>query len=184
MSNESVELTQSTPTSEISTPLIGFEMSSPDEISTQTSGVRMRGDVVRMRGAGVRIRDSSEDVGSEVGSSSSNRRLKTINGKIVRMRWKGDGSRAYMYHGGRKPIGFGVSWDPVNGEAMLGNVMGIPALAWPIKITLEDCRIHAQRPEPVLLQELMLEPLVRRIVQYQRRVVVHEEPVQLQGIQD
>ncbi|GKG08707.1 hypothetical protein Tco_0334539, partial [Tanacetum coccineum] len=56
--------------------------------------------------------------------------------------------------------------------------MGIPALAWPIGITPEDCRIHAQRPEPVLLQEPMLEPLVRRIAQYQRRMVVHEEPMQ------
>nr|GFA13645.1 hypothetical protein [Tanacetum cinerariifolium] len=118
MSNEAVELTQSTPTSELSTPLIRFEMSSPDEISTPTSGAGMRGVLVRMRGAGVRMR------------------------------------------------GFGVSWDPVDGEAMLGNAMGIPALAWPIVITSEDCRIHAQIPEPILLQEPVLEPLVRRIVQY------------------
>ncbi|GKD60234.1 hypothetical protein Tco_1297743 [Tanacetum coccineum] len=144
-------------------------MSSPDE--TPTSGVWMKGVVVRMRGVGVRVRGGSEDVGSEVGSSSSNRRLKTINGKIVRMRGKGDGSRAYMYLGRRKPIGF-------------GNAMGIPVLAWPIKISPEDCRIYAQRPKLVLLQEPMLKPLVRRIAQYQRRMVVHEEPVQLQGIQD
>ncbi|GJT97555.1 hypothetical protein Tco_1093073 [Tanacetum coccineum] len=32
---------------------------------------------------------------------------------------------------------FGVSWDPVDEEAMLGNVMGIPAPAWPLGITLE-----------------------------------------------
>ncbi|GJY76963.1 hypothetical protein Tco_0813644 [Tanacetum coccineum] len=43
-------------------------------------------------------------------------------------------------------IRFDVFWDPVDGEAMLGNVMGIPAPAWPLRITLEDCRIHAERP--------------------------------------
>nr|GFA12163.1 tetratricopeptide-like helical domain, DYW domain protein [Tanacetum cinerariifolium] len=96
----------------------------------------------------------------------------------VRMRRKEDGSRAYMYPGGKKPIGFGISWDPVDGEAMLG--VSIPTLASPIGITPEDCRIHAQRPEPVMLQEAMLEPLVKRIIQYQRRIVVHQEPVQQQ----
>ncbi|GJZ61387.1 hypothetical protein Tco_0617524 [Tanacetum coccineum] len=86
MSNEAVESTPSTPTSEISTTPVGFEMSLPDEISTTTSGLRMRGGGVRMRGAGVRMR-----------------------------------SRAYMYPGGRKPIGFCVSWDPVDKEDMLGD---------------------------------------------------------------
>ncbi|GKA17630.1 hypothetical protein Tco_0697467 [Tanacetum coccineum] len=56
MSNEAVESTPSTPTSEISTTPVGFEMSLPDEISTTTSGLRMRGGGVRMRGAGVRMR--------------------------------------------------------------------------------------------------------------------------------
>ncbi|GJR29444.1 hypothetical protein Tco_1105676 [Tanacetum coccineum] len=125
MSNVAFESTPSTPTVnistppvdlemfalvEISTPPVELEMSSPDEIYTPTSAMRMRG-------AGVRMRGGSEDVSSEAGSSSSNKRLRTINGKIVRMRGKGDRSRAYMYPGGRKPIGFGVSWDPVNGEA-------------------------------------------------------------------
>ncbi|GJV34167.1 hypothetical protein Tco_1394567 [Tanacetum coccineum] len=153
MSNEAVESTPSTPTSEISippvdlemsapveisTPLVGFEMSSSDEISTPTSGVRMRGGGVRMRGVGVRMRGGSEDVSSEAGSSSSNRRLRTITRKIVRMRGKGDGSRAYMYLGGRKPIRFGVSWDPVDEEAMLGNAMGIPTPSCLIGIIPED----------------------------------------------
>ncbi|GJT12942.1 hypothetical protein Tco_0143000 [Tanacetum coccineum] len=61
-------------------------MSSPDEISTSTSGVMMRSGGVRMRGGGVKRR-----------------------GVGVRMR------------------GFGVSWDSVDGEAMLGNAMGIHA---------------------------------------------------------
>ncbi|GJT97516.1 hypothetical protein Tco_1093034 [Tanacetum coccineum] len=55
------------------------------------------------------------------------------------MRGKGDGSRASMYPSGIKPIGLGVSWDLVNGEAMLGNVIGIPAPAGPLGITPEDC---------------------------------------------
>nr|GEY32841.1 putative reverse transcriptase domain-containing protein [Tanacetum cinerariifolium] len=36
--------------------------------------------------------------------------------------------------------------------------MGLPALAWPIGITPEDCRIYAERPEPVVLpEELVLQ---------------------------
>ncbi|GKB73037.1 hypothetical protein Tco_0934449 [Tanacetum coccineum] len=126
MSNAAVKSPPSSPTSknaaveiqvEISTPPVDLEISAPDKGSTPL--VRMRGDGVRMGGDGVRMRGDSEDVSSEAGSSSINR-LRTINGKIVRMREKGDGSRAYMYPGGRKLIGFGVSWDPVDGEAILG----------------------------------------------------------------
>nr|GEW18714.1 zf-CCHC domain-containing protein/DUF4219 domain-containing protein/UBN2 domain-containing protein [Tanacetum cinerariifolium] len=71
---------------EISTPPIGFEMSSPDEIFTQTSVVRMRGGGARMRG------------GSEDGNKMDQELI--------------------CYPGGRKPIGFGVSWDPIDGEAI------------------------------------------------------------------
>ncbi|GJW64231.1 hypothetical protein Tco_0116115 [Tanacetum coccineum] len=79
---------------------IGLQVVAPDEISTPTKAVRMR-------------------VGTEAGSSSSNK-LRTINEKIVRMRGKGDGSIAYMYPSRRVPIGFGVSWNPVDGKDMLG----------------------------------------------------------------
>ena len=48
--------------------------------------------------------------------------------------------------------------------------MGLPRPAWPIGITPEDVRIHAERPEPVVLQEPMLEPLIRRTAEYQRRM--------------
>ena len=61
---------------------------------------------------------SCETSSSEPGVSNS--RLRTINGKIVRWRGKGDGSKAHRYPGGIKPLGYGVSWDPVDGEAMLG----------------------------------------------------------------
>ncbi|GJU40435.1 hypothetical protein Tco_1193392 [Tanacetum coccineum] len=150
---------------------------------TQTNVLRMRRGGVLMRGACVRKTDGTEDVTCESGSSSSNR-LWTINGKIVRMRGKGDGSSAYMYPGGRKPIGFGVSWDPIDGEAMLGNVMGIPAPAWPLGITPEDCRIHAERPDSVVLQdELVLKEHYQRrriaqcISQQQQLVPIKQELV-------
>ncbi|GKA29780.1 hypothetical protein Tco_0716025 [Tanacetum coccineum] len=63
---------------------IGLQVVAPNDIFTPTSAVRMRG-------------------GSEAGSSSN--RLRTISGKKVIMRRKGDGSRAYMYPNGRFPIG-------------------------------------------------------------------------------
>ncbi|GJW37856.1 hypothetical protein Tco_0060776 [Tanacetum coccineum] len=116
--------------------------------SAQTSALRMRQGGVSMRGAYVRKIGGTKDVTCESRSSSSNR-LRTINGKIVRMRGKGDGSRAYMYPGGRKPIGFGIL-----------------APAWPLGITPEDYRIHAERPKPVVLQEeLVLKE------HYQRRMI-------------
>ncbi|GKC68941.1 hypothetical protein Tco_1114824 [Tanacetum coccineum] len=41
----------------------------------------------------------------------------------------------------------------LDGMSLFMNAMGIPAPAWPVGITPEDCRIH------VVLQEPMLEPL-------------------------
>ncbi|GKF14229.1 hypothetical protein Tco_0055691 [Tanacetum coccineum] len=93
---------------------IGLQVVAPNDIFTPTSAVRMRG-------------------GSEAGSSSN--RLRTISGKKVIMRRKGDGSRAYMYPNGRFPIGQ-CFWDPVDGDVMLGNAMGIPAPAWPVVLHL------------------------------------------------
>ncbi|GJT89107.1 hypothetical protein Tco_1070824 [Tanacetum coccineum] len=98
----------------------------------------------------------------------------------VRSRGIRDGSRASMYPGGIKSIRFGVSWDPVDGEAMLGNVMGIPAPAWPLRITPEECRIHAERPEPVVLQEKQhyeIRMFAQRLIQRQQQdfnEVVHQ----------
>ena len=48
------------------------------------------------------------------------------------------------------------------------NTQGLPVPAWPIGITPEDCRIHAEAPEkePVVEQEPYQEPLVRRLAQY------------------
>nr|GEU88014.1 harbinger transposase-derived protein [Tanacetum cinerariifolium] len=84
-----------------------------------TSALRIRRGGASVRGNTVRKTCGSESVTNESSSNISNR-LRSINRKVVRMRGKGDGSRACMYPGGRKHVGFGVSWDPVDGEAMLG----------------------------------------------------------------
>ncbi|GJY04852.1 hypothetical protein Tco_0370792 [Tanacetum coccineum] len=68
---------------------------------------------------------------------------------------KTGGTEDVSYESGR----FGVYWDPVDGEAMLG-------VMWPLRITPEDCRIHAERPKPVVLQEELLSQ-----EQYQRRMI-------------
>nr|GEW76539.1 transposase, MuDR, MULE transposase domain protein [Tanacetum cinerariifolium] len=115
----------------------------------QTSALRIRRGGASVRGNTVKKTCGSESVTNEASSNISNR-IKSINGKVVRMKRKGDGSRACMYPGGRKPIDFGVSWDP--------NVMGLPAPAWPIGITPEDYRIHAERPELIVFpEELVLQ---------------------------
>jgi hypothetical protein len=87
-----------------------------------SAGVRTRGGVmirdgVRIRGRFAKPRGGSASVGEE---SAMGRVFKSINGKAVRSRGRSYGSRASMYPGGIKPICFGVSWDPIDGEAMLG----------------------------------------------------------------
>nr|GEU74140.1 hypothetical protein [Tanacetum cinerariifolium] len=63
--------------------------SAPYAISTQTSDLRMRRGGVTMKDACVRNTGGTEAVSCESGSSSSSsNRLKTISGKIVRMRGK------------------------------------------------------------------------------------------------
>nr|GFD12972.1 tetratricopeptide-like helical domain, DYW domain protein [Tanacetum cinerariifolium] len=59
-----------------------------------------------------------------------------------------DGSKSKMYPGEIRPIEYGVSWDPIDGETMLGNRMGLPRAAWPAGITPEDVRIHAHQSYP------------------------------------
>nr|GEU55805.1 tetratricopeptide-like helical domain, DYW domain protein [Tanacetum cinerariifolium] len=73
--------------------------------------------------------------------------LETCFGKVVRSRGRGDVSKSKMYHDGIRPIRYGVSWDPVDGETMLGNSMGLPRAAWPARITPEDVIIHAQQTQ-------------------------------------
>ncbi|GJZ94394.1 hypothetical protein Tco_0666597 [Tanacetum coccineum] len=76
--------------------------------------------------------------------------FKIINGKIVRSRGRGDGSKSSAYPHGIKPIGFGVSWDPINGEPMLGvyqNIQGIPVPAWPYEGTSADLLTQDQADE-------------------------------------
>ncbi|GJX42662.1 phospholipase-like protein [Tanacetum coccineum] len=77
---------------------------------SQNYALRIRRGGSSVRGNTVRKTYGSESVTNESSSNISNR-LRSINGKVVRMKGKGDGLRACMYPGGRKPIGFGVSWN-------------------------------------------------------------------------
>ncbi|PWA66927.1 hypothetical protein CTI12_AA223260 [Artemisia annua] len=154
---------------QMSTPPPWFEMNAPSGgVTTRSGGKRFRGGGVTMRGGGVTTRGGgvtmrggpsprlfrkdgrfvhagrfSEPWNSRFEEGDG---LTRVNGKLVRTRGRGDGSKASRYPQGIKPIGYGVSYDPVDGEAMLGmqDVIGIPRPAWPPGITPEDCRIHAQ----------------------------------------
>ncbi|GKF58881.1 hypothetical protein Tco_0175667, partial [Tanacetum coccineum] len=97
-----------------SSPSVGFEMSASQGVRMTRSGIRIRGGVY-IRGRG----DGSNEVRSAT-NEAVRTGLRTVNGKVVRTRGRGDGSRSKMYPNGIRPIGYGVSWDPVDGETMLG----------------------------------------------------------------
>ncbi|GJU33170.1 hypothetical protein Tco_1176759 [Tanacetum coccineum] len=98
---------------------------------------------VRTRGGGSQgsAQDSAQgsahgsaSVGGSQGSASGiqgSQVFKRVNGKAVRQRGRGDGSKSSAYPHGIRPIGYGVSWDPIDGETMVGNMQGIPVPAWP-----------------------------------------------------
>ncbi|GKG22234.1 hypothetical protein Tco_0387537, partial [Tanacetum coccineum] len=90
----------------------GFKMSTPD---TASSVVRISGGVIKLR-EGVWIRSPKKERSSNADSesSSSMNKLRTVNGKVVSSRVRGDGSKSRMYPCGIRPIGFGVSWDPID----------------------------------------------------------------------
>ncbi|GJT01656.1 hypothetical protein Tco_0822825 [Tanacetum coccineum] len=101
-------------------------------VRTRGGGVRTRGGGVRTRGGGSLGKQRSTNKDDHSGSSSSNK-LRSINGKVVRQRGRGDGSKSRMYLGGIRTIGFGLQ-----------NSMGLPKHTCPPEITLEACIIHAQ----------------------------------------
>nr|GFA98218.1 tetratricopeptide-like helical domain, DYW domain protein [Tanacetum cinerariifolium] len=68
-----------------------------------------------------------------------------------RGRW--DGSKSRMYPSGIRPFEFGVSWDPINGQTMLGNSMGLFRHVWPEGITPQDCIIHAATQSEIALSQ-------------------------------
>ncbi|GKF40268.1 hypothetical protein Tco_0120329, partial [Tanacetum coccineum] len=86
-----------------SSPSVGFEMSTP---TSPSPAVRLRG--------GIYIRGNSPIKAAS--TESRGRGLMTVNGKVVRSRGRGDGSKSKMHPGGIRPIGYGVSWDLVDGE--------------------------------------------------------------------
>nr|GEU64889.1 hypothetical protein [Tanacetum cinerariifolium] len=100
-----------------SSPTVGFEVSISGGVGMRGAGVRMTTNGVRIRG-GAYIR--------------------------VRCRARGDGSRSRMYLDGIRPIGYDVSWDPIDGETILGNNMGLPRLTWLARITQKDVKILAE----------------------------------------
>ncbi|GJW46799.1 multidrug resistance-associated protein 5 [Tanacetum coccineum] len=125
--------------------------STPDSASIVVSS---KGVAMQTLRPGVFIR-SPEKVGSsyaDTGSSSMNG-LRTVNGKVVSSRGRGDGSKSRMYPHGIRPIGFGVSWDPIDGQTMLGDSMGIPRPAWPEGITPQDCIIEAATQSEIAISQ-------------------------------
>ncbi|PWA49794.1 tetratricopeptide-like helical domain, DYW domain protein [Artemisia annua] len=92
---------------------------------------------------------------SEPGNSREGDGLTRVNGKLVRTRGRGDGSRARMYPQEIKPIGYGVSYDPIDGEPMLGmqDVIGIPKPAWPPDDAQVQAEIALTQSQPMPSQE-------------------------------
>nr|GEU75308.1 hypothetical protein [Tanacetum cinerariifolium] len=89
----------------------------PEEYVSEC-GIRIRGGVY-IRG-GSQYRNSLARPETRSATNEAERTgLRTVNGKVVRTKGRGDGSRFRMYPNGIRPI-WGVSWDPVNGETMLG----------------------------------------------------------------
>ncbi|GJW35290.1 transposase, MuDR, plant [Tanacetum coccineum] len=125
--------------------------STPDSASIVVSS---RGVAMQRLRPGVFIR-SPKKVGSsyaDTGSSSMNG-LRTVNGKVVSSRGRGDGSKSRMYPHGIRPIGFGVSWDLIDGQTMFGDSMGIPRPAWPEGITPQDCIIEAATQSEIAISQ-------------------------------
>ncbi|GKC84644.1 hypothetical protein Tco_1140361, partial [Tanacetum coccineum] len=153
-----------------STPPPVFEMSTPD---TASSAVRISGCAIKLR-EGVWIRSPEKERSSyEDTRSSSINKLRTVNGKVVSSRGRGDGSKSRMYPFGIRPIGFGVSWDPIDGQTMLGNSMDLPRHAWPEGITPQDCIIHAATQSEIALSH-------SQPVESQEDEPRHQEPRQQQ----
>ncbi|GKA15872.1 hypothetical protein Tco_0695619 [Tanacetum coccineum] len=67
-----------------------------------------------------------------------------------------DGSKSRMYPHGIRPIGFGVSWDPIDGQTMLG------VLHHKIESQEQEAPMQEQ---PVQEQPLQEQPVQRRPVQ-------------------
>ncbi|GJR86440.1 transposase, MuDR, plant [Tanacetum coccineum] len=121
-----VSTTSSTPSKSPCTSHPRFEMSILDTTSSDvrlSGGIRMRGGgAIKLReGVWIRSHKKERSSNADVDSiSSSMNKLRIINGKVVTSRGRGDGSKSRMYPGGIRTIGFGVSWDSIDGHTMLG----------------------------------------------------------------
>ncbi|GJY76561.1 hypothetical protein Tco_0481677 [Tanacetum coccineum] len=121
------------------------------KVSARGGKVSARGGKVSARGGKVSATPSTPD-SANTGSSNMNG-LRTVNDKVVSSRGRGDGSKSRMYPHGIRPIGFGVSWDPIDGQTMLGDSMGIPRPAWPEGITPQDCIIEAATQSEIAISQ-------------------------------
>nr|GEW77391.1 hypothetical protein CTI12_AA006670 [Tanacetum cinerariifolium] len=73
------------------------------------------------------------------------------------------------------PIGYGVSWDPINGVTMLGDSMGILRPTWLEGITPQDGRIHvAESQDQVVIPLSSSQPLASQ------EELQYEEPVHVE----
>ncbi|GJS62952.1 hypothetical protein Tco_0677516 [Tanacetum coccineum] len=121
-----VSTTSSTPSKSPCTSHPRFKMSILDTTSSDvrlSGGIRMRGGgAIKLReGVWIRSHKKERSSNADVDSiSSSMNKLRIINGKVVTSRGRGDGSKSRMYPGGIRTIGFGVSWDSIDGHTMLG----------------------------------------------------------------
>ncbi|GJX12936.1 reverse transcriptase domain-containing protein [Tanacetum coccineum] len=105
---------------------------------------------VSLRGGGKKVSTpSSPSVGFKMSTTSASAGVR-VTGSVVSSRGRGDGSKSKMYPDGIRPIGYGVSWDLIDGETMLGlqDSMGLLRPPWPAGITPKDVRIHAQQSLP------------------------------------
>ncbi|GKE20944.1 hypothetical protein Tco_1432456, partial [Tanacetum coccineum] len=92
-----------------SSPSVGFEMSASQGVRMTRSGIRIRGGVyIRGRGDGSNEARSATNEAVRTWLRRVNEvertGLRTVNGKVVRTRGRGDGSRSRMYPNGIRPI--------------------------------------------------------------------------------
>ncbi|GJT96953.1 RNA-directed DNA polymerase, eukaryota, reverse transcriptase zinc-binding domain protein [Tanacetum coccineum] len=155
----------------------GGAMGRGGKVSARGGKVSARGGKVSARGGKVSATPSTPDSARLLVSSSMNG-LRTVNGKVVSSRGRGDGSKSRMYPHGIRPIGFGVSWDPIDGQTMLGDSMGIPRPAWPEGITPQDCIIEAATQSEIAISQ---SPPVES---QEQEAPMQEQPVQEQPLQE
>ncbi|GJU58728.1 hypothetical protein Tco_1236494 [Tanacetum coccineum] len=145
----------------------------------KTPSVSSRGCKKAVRGGTEVSTPSSPTVGFKMSTTFASSGVK-VTGSGVRLgmvnKGRGDGSKSRMYPDGIRPVGYGVSWDPIDEETMLGlqDSIGLSRPAWLAGIIPEDVRIHAEQS-----QAQAIIPFIQDEEQVQDEELVQEEiPVQ------